>query len=118
MAVSADTTTPSESVTVGFNPRIAGIRDVDLEAVEILQLVVSVVAEPSKEGVDQTVATGARRFLLHPADGLQGDPEPHMVAARRELGAEPEGLALGSRSGSSGVRVRGPPGPSWRARWL
>ena len=42
----------SESVTVGFDTRITGIRNVDLEAVEILQLVVWVVAEPSKEGVD------------------------------------------------------------------
>ena len=43
---------PSESAAMGFDPRIAGIRDVDQEAVEVLQLVVSVVAEPGKEGVD------------------------------------------------------------------
>ena len=56
---------------------------------------VLVVAEPGKERVDQAVATGTRRLLLHPVDGLQGDPEPHLVAVRGELGAEPEGQPVG-----------------------
>ena len=110
MAAGAGMIAASESVTVGFDPRITGIRDVDLEAVEIRQLVVWVVAEPGKEGVDQAVATGARRFLLYPVNGLQGDPEPHLVVVRGELGSEPEGLPVGftvgvETSGFEGHRV-------------
>ena len=111
MAAGAGTIAASESVTVGFDPRITGIRGVDLEAVEIPQLVVSVVAEPGEEGVDQAVTTDARRFLLHPADGLQGNPEPHLVVVRGELGAEPEGLPVGFPVGverRQGSRATGP----------
>ena len=103
-----------KSVTVGFDPRITGIRDGDLEAVEVLPLVVGVVAEPGQVDVDQAVATGARCGLRHLADDLPGDPEPHLGAGRGECGPEPVVRRLGSRSGSSGVRVRGPPGQSSR----
>ena len=66
MADSADTTAASESVTVGFDPHIAGIRDVDLEAVEILQLMVSVVAEPGKESVGDEFTTCRNvQFAVH-----------------------------------------------------
>ena len=95
MVVSADTIAASESATVGLDPCVAGIRDENLEAVEIPQLVVLVVAEPDKEGIDQAVATGARRLLMHPADGLHGDPEPYPVIVPGKLGAEPEGLSDG-----------------------
>ena len=50
-------------------------------------------------------------FLLHPVNGLQGDPEPRLVVVRGEFGAEPEGLPVGFPVGverRQGSRATGP----------
>ena len=74
--------------------------------------------QPCEEGVDQAVAAGRRRWLPHPADGIQGDPEPHLDPVRGQIGAEPQGAPVGfqargrAASGFEGRRAspRGFPG--------
>ena len=56
-----------------FDPRVAVIGDLDLEAVE-LALQSSVRRQPGEEGVDEALAAGEGRLLPHPTDGLRRDP--------------------------------------------
>ena len=85
-----------------FDPRVAGFRDPDLEAVEFgLQLPVR--RQPGEEGVDEAGAAGAGGLLSHPANGLRRDPEPHLLAAVRvERGPEPEDPPVGFPGGVAG----------------
>ena len=39
------------------------------------------------------------RRLWHPADRVQGDPEPNLAAVRGEIGTEPEGAPVGFQAG-------------------
>ena len=83
-----------------FDPRVAVIGDLDLEAVE-LALQSSVRRQPGEEGVDEALAAGEGRLLPHPTDGLRRDPEPHLAAVGVELGPVPEGPPVGFPAGGA-----------------
>ncbi len=65
--------------------------------------------QPRKKGVDQAIAAGVGCLRPHPTNVLRGDPEPHLLAVRVEVGAEPEcpvrlaaGVEWGQRPGTAG----------------
>ena len=57
---------PSSSPLQPFDPRVAGLGDPDLEAVDA-GLELAVRRDPDDEGVDEAVAAGRGRLLGHPA---------------------------------------------------
>ena len=67
-----------------------------------------------KNNPAMTASSGPGVFLRHPADGLLGDPEPHLVvvvAVGVELGPDPEGLPVrlpGGLARGQGLRAPGP----------
>ena len=67
--------------------------------------------DPDEQQPYQEIAAPQGRVLRHPLDSFAGDPEPHPVAVRGELGAEPEGLPVGFPVGverRQGSRATGP----------
>ena len=88
-----------------FDPRVAGLGDPDLEAVDA-GLERPVRRDPDDEGVDEAVAAGRGRLLGHSADGVLIDPEPDLLAVRIEPGPEPEGPPVRFPDGV--VRRQGP----------
>ena len=96
---------PSSSPLQPFDPRVAGLGDPDIEAVDA-GLELPVRRDPDDEGVDEAVAAGRGRFLEHPADGVLVDPEPDLLAVRIEPGPEPEGPPVRFLDGV--VRRQGP----------
>ena len=85
-------------------PRVAGLGDPDLEAVDT-GLALAARRDPDNEGVYHAPVAGGGRIRRHPGDGVLGDPKPDMVAVRIEFGTEPEGpVGLVRDQGPSGRR--------------
>ena len=80
-----------ESVTEGFEPGIADVRDDNSKPVAGFQGVLCVVAEPGGQSGDETIAALLGLLLPHQVDCFRRDAEPYLLVPWIKFGAEPEG---------------------------